>query len=91
MASHNNNCPGNRETQRLQPHAPITLGDRGAKLLVDVQRSALATSKPKTGRLLPEGEDNKDLTIKCLENQLAQLAQILVDNNLMRPPGAYEA
>ncbi|GFZ12789.1 hypothetical protein Acr_23g0011740 [Actinidia rufa] len=48
------------------PHIPRTPGDRGAKLLADAQRMAKATSKQTLGRLLPEGEDSRDITIKRL-------------------------
>ncbi|GFS40079.1 hypothetical protein Acr_00g0066590 [Actinidia rufa] len=63
-----------------------TPGDRGVKLLVDDQRTAKATSKQRPGRLLPEGEDGRDITIKRLQAQLTEMAQILVDNKLIKPP-----
>ncbi|GFZ20843.1 hypothetical protein Acr_29g0000050 [Actinidia rufa] len=65
---------------------PRTLGDRGAKVLADAQRTAKVTSKQRPSRLLFEGEDNRDVTIKCLQTQLAEMTQILVYNILMKLP-----
>ena len=90
MALQSNNRSGSQEARREPPHAPRTLGDRGAKLLVDVQRMAKATSRQKPDPLLPEGGDSQDITIKRLQTQLAEMAQILVDNRLMKPAQAAE-
>ncbi|GFY94695.1 hypothetical protein Acr_10g0000800 [Actinidia rufa] len=60
-------------------------GDRGGKLLDDAQRAAKATSKQKPSRLPQEGRDDRDITIGRLQAQLTQMAQILVDNQLMGP------
>ncbi|GFS36781.1 hypothetical protein Acr_00g0048000 [Actinidia rufa] len=65
-------------------------GDRWAKLLANAQRTAKATSRQRPGQLLPEGEDSQDITIKCLQTQLAKIAQILVNNKLMKPTHAVE-
>ncbi|GFS40078.1 hypothetical protein Acr_00g0066580 [Actinidia rufa] len=90
MASQNSNCSGSRKTHREPPHALRTLGDKGAKLLVDAQRTAKAASNQKQGRLLLERGDSQDITIKCLQNQLAEMAQILVDNKLIKLAQAVE-
>ncbi|GFY88483.1 hypothetical protein Acr_06g0004230 [Actinidia rufa] len=54
-------------------------------LSTTLQRTAKATSKQVPSRLLPEGEDNRDITIKRLQAQLAEMAQIMIDNSLMKP------
>ena len=51
---------------------------------------AKATSRQRPGQLLPEIEDSRDITIKHLQNQLAKMAQILVDNKLMKPDQVAE-
>ncbi|GFY88833.1 hypothetical protein Acr_06g0007730 [Actinidia rufa] len=86
MASQNDNRFGICQTREKAPHVPKTLGDRGAKLLADAQMMAKATSKQRPSRLLSEGEDDWDITIKRLQAQLAKMAHILVDNRLMKPP-----
>ncbi|GFY95352.1 hypothetical protein Acr_10g0007370 [Actinidia rufa] len=58
--------PSRCETQREPPLAVRTLGDKGAKLLANAQRMAKATSGHKSGWLLPDGGDSRDITIKCL-------------------------
>ena len=40
--------------------------------------------------MLSEGKDNRDITIKCLQAQLVEKVQILVDNRLMKPPRVDE-
>ena len=85
MTSQNNNRSGSREIQREPPHAPRTLGDKGAKILVDAQRMAKATSGQKPSRFLHEGGDKLDITIKRLQTQLVKITQSLVDNRLMKP------
>ncbi|GFZ08917.1 hypothetical protein Acr_20g0007250 [Actinidia rufa] len=45
-----------------------------------------AALKQRPGRLLPEGEDSRDITIKRLQAQLDEMKQILVDNKLMKQP-----
>ncbi|GFZ11580.1 hypothetical protein Acr_22g0009780 [Actinidia rufa] len=45
-----------------------------------------------SGRLLPKGEDNQDVTVRCLETQLAELTQIIMANRLTKPAlGAEES
>ncbi|GFZ03447.1 hypothetical protein Acr_16g0000710 [Actinidia rufa] len=58
MASQDDNYFDSRQTRGEPLHAPKTLGDRGAKLLTDAQRTAKATSKQRPGWLLPKGEDS---------------------------------
>ncbi|GFZ11325.1 hypothetical protein Acr_22g0007230 [Actinidia rufa] len=60
-------------------------GDKGAKLLADAQRTTNATSRQRPVRLFLEGGDSWDITIKHLQNQLAEMAQLLVDNKLTKP------
>ena len=86
MASQDDNYSGNHQTRGEPPHAPRTLGDRGAKLLADAQRMAKTNFKQMPGRLLPEGGDNRDINIKLLQTQLDEMAHILVDDRLMKPP-----
>ena len=62
----------------------LELLEKGAKILVNTQRTAKATSKQRPSRLLPKGGDNRDITIKRLQTQIAKMAQILVDNRLMK-------
>ena len=90
MASQDDNCSTSRQTRGEPPHAPRTPRDREAKLLDDAQRMAKATSKQRPGWLLPEGVDSCDITIKRLQNQLAEMTQILVDNKLMKPTQVHE-
>ena len=71
MASQSNNYSGSRETRGEPPYAPRTLDDRRAKLRADAQMVAKATSRHRLGQLLPEGGDNRDITIKSLQAQLA--------------------
>ena len=85
MISEDENCSGSRRTRGEPPHVPRTPGDRGGKLLADAQRAAKATSKQRPGRLSPGEKDDRDITIGRLQTQLAQMAQILVDNRLMGP------
>ncbi|GFZ21626.1 hypothetical protein Acr_29g0007880 [Actinidia rufa] len=85
MASRDDNCSASRHTRGEPPHVPRTPGDRGGKLLADTQRAAKATSKQRPGWLLPEGRDDRDITIGRLQAQLTEMAQILVDNRLMGP------
>ena len=59
MASQSINHSDSQENQREAPHAPRTLGDRGAKLLVDAQKTGKATSRQKLGQLLLEGGDSR--------------------------------
>ena len=66
MALQDDNGSRSRETQGEPPHAPRTLQDRGAKLLSNAQMTTKAASKQRLGRLLPKGEDCRDLTIKRL-------------------------
>ena len=40
--------------------------------------------------MLPKGEDSRDITIKRLQTELAKMAQILVDNRLMKLPQITE-
>ena len=72
------------------PHDPRIPRYKEAKLLVNAQRTTKATSKKRPGRLLLEGEDNQDITIKSLQSQLAEMAQILVANRLMKPTQTIE-
>ena len=90
MASQDDNCSTSRQTRGEPPHAPKTPEDKGAKLLANAQRTAKASSKQRLGRLLLESEDNQDITIKRLQAQLATMAQVLVDNRLMKPPQGNE-
>ncbi|GFZ08576.1 hypothetical protein Acr_20g0003840 [Actinidia rufa] len=85
MTSEDENCSGSRQTRGEPPHVSRTLGDRGGKLLADAQRAAKATSKQRQGQLPPEGRDDRDVIIGRLQAQLMQMAQILVDNQLMQP------
>ena len=73
MASQSRNHPGSQETHREHPHAPRTPKNRRAKLLVDAQKADEVASRKKLGRLLPKGEDIRDITIKRLQNQLAKM------------------
>ena len=73
MVSQNSNHSGSHETPRETPHEPKTLGHRGGKLLEDAQRAARATSRCNPSRLLPRGVDSQDITIECLQRQLAEL------------------
>ncbi|GFZ16889.1 myosin heavy chain-like protein [Actinidia rufa] len=68
-----------------------TLGGRGAKLLDDAQRTHRATSRQNSGRLPPEGGESQDITVERLQTQLAEMAQILIDNWLMKPTQVVEA
>ena len=90
MTSEDENCSGSRHTRGEPPHVPRTPGDRGGKLLADAQRTAKATSKQRPGRLPPGGRDERDITIGRLQAQLTQMAQILIDNQLMEPAQAEE-
>ncbi|GFS35799.1 hypothetical protein Acr_00g0042110 [Actinidia rufa] len=80
-----------RETRRETTHAPKTPGGRRAKLLGDAQRMSRATSRQNPGRLLPGRVDSRDITMQCLQTQLAKMAQILVDTRLMKPALATQA
>ena len=73
MASQDDDGSRSHETQGEPPHAPRTPWDRGSKLLADTQRMAKATSKQRLGQLLPEGKDCRDLTIKGLQTELAEM------------------
>ena len=86
MISQDNNYFDNHKIRREPSHAPRTPWDRETKLLADAQRTAKATSKQRPSRLLPEGEDCRDLTIKLLQAQLVEMTQIMVENQLMKPP-----
>ena len=90
MASQSNNRSGSQEIHKKPFHAPKTLGDRRAKLLVDAQRAAKVAFRQKLGWLLPEKGVRRDITIKCLQTQLLEMAQILVDNKLMKPTQVVE-
>ena len=85
MALHSSNHSDNCETCRETPHAPKIPGHRGVKLLKDVQRATRATFGRDPCQLLPRGENDRDITIYCLQRQLAELTQIMVDNRLMKP------
>ncbi|GFZ08745.1 hypothetical protein Acr_20g0005530 [Actinidia rufa] len=71
-----------------------TAGIKGR--LVEATRAAIgppmakATSKQRPGRLLLEGGDSRDITIKRLQAQLVERTQIMVDNKLMKPPQIEE-
>ncbi|GFZ15804.1 hypothetical protein Acr_25g0002130 [Actinidia rufa] len=80
MALQDDNCSVSRQTRGEPPHVLRTPGDRGAKLLANAQRMAKATSKHRPGRLLLEGDDSRDITIKCLQAQLDKMTQIMIDN-----------
>ena len=86
MASGDDGCSRSHSTRGEPPHVPRTLGDRGTKLLANAKRTASAASKQKPVRLLPKGEDCRDITIKRLQAQLATVTQIMKDNRLMKPP-----
>ena len=75
---------------RGAPSCSLDSWDRRAKLLADAQRMAKATFKQRSGWLLPEGGDRRDITIKRLRAQLAEMVQILVDIRLMKPPQIEE-
>ncbi|GFS36490.1 hypothetical protein Acr_00g0046270 [Actinidia rufa] len=84
MVSHSSNRSDSRETRRETPHAPKIPGCKGGKLLADAQRAAGVTSGQNPGRLLPKGEDNRDIIIEFLQRQLGELTQIMVDSRLMK-------
>ena len=86
MASQDGNYSGSCQIRGEPPHVLRTTGDKRAKLLADAQRMANATLKQRPGWLLPECEDTRNVTIKRLQVQLTKMAQILVDNRLMKPP-----
>ena len=86
MASQDNNCSTSRQTRGEPPHPPRTPGDRRPKLLDVAKRMAKATSKQRPGQLFLEGKDSQDITIKRMQAQLTEMAHILVDNRLMKPP-----
>ena len=90
MASQSSNRSYSRETHKEPPLALRTHGDKGAKLLVNAQRTAKATSRQKPGRLLPEGGDSGDITIKHLQIQLDEMAHILVVKRLIKLAQALE-
>ncbi|GFS40182.1 hypothetical protein Acr_00g0066980 [Actinidia rufa] len=83
MTSEGENYSSSRRTRGEPPHVPRTPGDREGKLLADAQRAAKATSKQKPGRLSLGVRDDRDVTIGRLQAQLTQMAQILVNNQLM--------
>ena len=85
MVSQSNNRYGGHETQGEPSYASRTPCDKKAKLLDDAQRTAKATFKWRPGRLLLEGRDSRDITIKHLQAQLTEMTQILADNKLMKP------
>ena len=74
MASQDDSCSVSHQTRGEPSHVLRTPGDRGAKLLVDAQRTTKATSKQRPSWLLPEEDDSRDITIKCLLVQLAEMA-----------------
>ncbi|GFS46047.1 ovate family protein 13 [Actinidia rufa] len=86
MALQDDNYSISRQTRGEPPHVPRTHGNKGAKLLADAQRTTKTTSKQRSGQLLPEGDDIQDITIKRLQAQLAEMAQIMIDNRLMKSP-----
>ncbi|GFY80906.1 hypothetical protein Acr_01g0007150 [Actinidia rufa] len=49
-----------------------------------IEAPAKVTSKQRPGQLLSEGDDSRDITIKRLQAQLAEMAQIMIDNRLMK-------
>ena len=74
MALQDDNCFTNHQTLGEHPHALRTPGNRWAKLLADAQRTTKASLKQMLSQLLPKGEDSRDITTKCLQAQLAEMA-----------------
>ena len=46
---------------------------------------AKVASKQRSGQLLLKSGDSRDITIKFLQAQLAEMTQILIDNKLIKP------
>ena len=84
MASQSSSHSDSQKTRRKTPHAPKTLEYKRDKLLDNAQRVVKATSGKNLGRLLLRKTDSQDIIIQCPQTQLAKMAQILVDNKLMR-------
>ncbi|GFY82889.1 hypothetical protein Acr_02g0011290 [Actinidia rufa] len=77
MASQGNKYSDNSQTQGEPPHVSRTPRDREAKLLPDALKMAKAISKKRPGRMLPEGEDSRDITIKRLQAPLVDLRDLM--------------
>ena len=81
MVVQNSNCSDSCKTHRGTPNAPKTLAHRDGKLLEDAQTAAGVVSRQNPSQLLPKGADNHDITIECLQRQLAELTQIVSVTN----------
>ena len=74
------------EARREYPPVPKTLGERENKLLFDAQRATKGPFGQRSGWSLHDGEeDSRDTTIRCLQDEMVEVRQVIVANNFKMP------